>query len=304
MGPTGSGKSSFISKATGFQGGVGHDLKSCTNKVTTIRFSLPELVNNDIVFVDTPGFDDTNLPDTKILEMISDWLNQSYGRGIRLNGLLYFHRISDNRMAGTPLKNLRLFEKICGEGFDNVIMTTTMWDEVEDEEGDQREKELADIYWKTLIKRGSQVRRFYHTQESAFQVIASILKDANDADNKRIQQELENLGNVLLLQKEVMVGGKELSDTEAGRTLFLQLQVLVEKHQKILERIRENLREPNLTPEELQDLMKDYQKVADDLKKATEEMQTIAAKKGVSIGRLQKLASTPRNFYHFLQRFK
>ena len=71
-----------------------------------------------------------------------------------LSGLLYFHRISDNRMAGTPLKNLRMFEELCGKNaFHSVILTTTMWDEVDGETGEERERELKEKYcWSVILR--------------------------------------------------------------------------------------------------------------------------------------------------------
>ena len=49
-----------------------------------------------------------------------------------LSGILYLHRITDNRMAGTPLKNLQVFQKLCGrDALGKVYLTTTMWDEAE-----------------------------------------------------------------------------------------------------------------------------------------------------------------------------
>src|SRR6266540_6334994 len=83
-----------------------------------------------------------------------------YNRHIRLTGLLYFHRISDNRMAGTPLNNFRAFEKLFEDDFNGIILTTTMWDEVDEDLGAEREKELTDVYWKSMIERGSSVKRF------------------------------------------------------------------------------------------------------------------------------------------------
>ena len=53
-------------------------------------------------------------------------------------------------MAGTPLKNLRMFEKLCGEEFDSIILTTTMWNEVDDNLGNGREDELKTLYWKSM----------------------------------------------------------------------------------------------------------------------------------------------------------
>jgi len=140
MGPTGAGKSSFIGMATGGDIGVGHELESYTTEIQIIRF---QFVDINVVFVDTPGFDDTHKSDVEILTMIADWLNTTYKRNIKLSGLLYFHRISDNRMAGTPLKNLRMFQELCGHNaLRNIILTTTMWLDVEEELGSVREKEL------------------------------------------------------------------------------------------------------------------------------------------------------------------
>jgi len=61
----------FISVATGIDAGVGHDLQSCTSEISMIKMSFP---GHNIIFVDTPGFDDTNRSDSDILKMISNWL--------------------------------------------------------------------------------------------------------------------------------------------------------------------------------------------------------------------------------------
>ena len=90
MGPTGAGKSTvrsptsfdtsilitpqFIEMATGQDGQtVGHGLQSRTAVIRTVRVTHPE-TSRPIVFVDTPGFDDTYKSDTEILSMIADWL--------------------------------------------------------------------------------------------------------------------------------------------------------------------------------------------------------------------------------------
>ena len=65
----------FIGTATGADAGVGHDLESCTSKIGIIRMSL---LGTKIVFVDTPGFDDTKKTDSEILMMISNWLEKTY----------------------------------------------------------------------------------------------------------------------------------------------------------------------------------------------------------------------------------
>ncbi|KAI6042347.1 P-loop containing nucleoside triphosphate hydrolase protein [Pisolithus marmoratus] len=156
MGPRGTGKSSFIASATEHKGaGVGHDLTSCTSSIMVTRC---EIEGFSVVLVDTSGLEHMKPSDLDILKLISDWLNNEYQTSPRpvLSAILYFHRISDNRMAGTPLKNLRFFEKLCGKNaMANTILVTTMWDEVEPEVGEERLKELKDSYWKMMISAGS-----------------------------------------------------------------------------------------------------------------------------------------------------
>lgn len=95
MGPTGSGKSTvrlsgylsliplayirlqFIKLATGFDTVVGHSLESCTSEIKIVKLSVPELADGDVVFVDTPGFDDTHKSDADILKMVADWLKST-----------------------------------------------------------------------------------------------------------------------------------------------------------------------------------------------------------------------------------
>jgi predicted GTPase len=96
MGPTGVGKSTvriihsqflrdltvaqFIDLATG-QGGrtVGKALKSFTAAVQAVRIPHPT-TGRSIVFVDTPGFDDSTKSDTEVLRMIAQWLEKTCGQ--------------------------------------------------------------------------------------------------------------------------------------------------------------------------------------------------------------------------------
>ena len=63
---------------TSKSGLAGHSLASCTEKISIIRFTFPEIVDSDICFVDTPGFDDTLGSDEKTLKAISNFIIKTY----------------------------------------------------------------------------------------------------------------------------------------------------------------------------------------------------------------------------------
>jgi len=90
-------------------------LESYTTEVRAVRLSKHPVYGDRLVLVDTPGFDDTNKSDLEILQMISNWLQNVYEKRIKLAGIIYLHRITDNRMAGTPHRNLRMFGQLCGD---------------------------------------------------------------------------------------------------------------------------------------------------------------------------------------------
>jgi len=186
-------------------------------------------------------------------------------------------------MAGTPLKNLRMFEKLCGEDFKRVVLTTTMWDEVETDVGDRREEQLRTEYWKAMIERGSSVQRFYQDQKSAFGVLAPIIEEVNSR-------------NALLLQKEVHDLGLQLNQTTAGRTLHSELGELVLRHLKCMERIRSQLKEPTLDQEHLEELMDDYKKVSEQLQRATEDLKKMKISVGDRIQLVTKSLDWSRIF--------
>ncbi|KFA80566.1 hypothetical protein S40288_09586 [Stachybotrys chartarum IBT 40288] len=126
MGMTGSGKTTFISKVTGRSDlKIGHDLTSCTRDIKAIDTKIGDTI---VRFVDTPGFSDTNLSDTEVLEMIAEYLAMAYENNVKLSGIIYLHPISDNRVTHHAIKNLEMFRNLTGEkNLGNVVLTTSMW---------------------------------------------------------------------------------------------------------------------------------------------------------------------------------
>lgn len=177
-----------------------------------------------------------------------------YKRNIPLAGLLYFYRISDNRMAGSLLRNFRLFERICGKEFNRIVLVTTMWDQVDEQTGRKREEELFNIYWRTSISRGSSVARFQNTRVSAFEIMMTILRARNN-----------QAPSPLLLQKEIASKGLKLSQTTAGKTLFTDPESIVNNQQRLLQRIQEELKKSPVDPDVLRHLEREHKELMSEL---------------------------------------
>ncbi|KAF7974365.1 hypothetical protein HWV62_12326 [Athelia sp. TMB] len=229
MGPTGAGKSSFISKAIGSEGEtVGHGLESCTQYVRAVRCRHPDDPRS-FVFVDTPGFDDTNLSDAEILIRIATWLTATYQQHIFITAILYLHRISDNRMAGSALRNMDMFRRLCGnDALPNVVLVSTMWDQVDRITGQKREQELRDTFWRSMVDNGARTARFYHTPASAWEILGPYTGHFRPVK--------------LQIQMEMVDKGIPLSQTAAGSFLKSWLTVLSKQFKIFLARCQKALR--------------------------------------------------------------
>ncbi|KAF4582662.1 hypothetical protein EYR40_002585 [Pleurotus pulmonarius] len=227
MGPTGSGKSTllpkqFISHASrNVNDLIGHNLDIYTSKVQPVMIKTGP---HKVILVDTPAFDNPNMSDMTILGMIADWLLETYNNKVKLSGIIYMHRISDNRMAGTPLKILKTFAELCGTAAaERVILVTTMWSQVKKEVGIRREAELRSRFWIDLIDKGAKVERFDASFESAWAIIGTV------------HQPLGQEG--ILLQEELANLNKQLSETRAGKTLYNTLHKQLDEEKRLLKEL-------------------------------------------------------------------
>ena len=85
----------------------------------------------DLFFVDTPGFDDSRQSDTVVLSDIVVCLCAMQTRQIMLSGIIYLHRITDDRVVGTSMRSLRMLQNLIGtHRMANVLLVSTRWEEV------------------------------------------------------------------------------------------------------------------------------------------------------------------------------
>ncbi|PQE12522.1 GTP binding domain protein [Rutstroemia sp. NJR-2017a BBW] len=233
MGITGCGKSTFISKLLREETDiVGHNLSSRTSGIDF--FPLEYEDGRRIFLLDTPGFDDTFRSDADILKEIAFVLAQTYRKKINVAGIVYMHRITDNRISGTSLRNLTVLKSLCGESaFPRIVLVSSMWDLLAEEpklheEATTRELELRSTneFWGSLCRGGSQVARWTGDEHSTLGVIDHIMTTYEATDNE-----------VLKIQKELVDQGKCLEETEAGKAINQILEEAKSRHREDIQNV-------------------------------------------------------------------
>ena len=157
-----------------------------------------------------------------------------------------------------------MFEELCGKNtLQKVVLTTTMWDEVDEETGETREGELRSTYWRPMLQRNSTTNRFRRTRESALTIIDPLIDAANIRISALLQQELGDMR-------------KKLSSTSraAGQELFSTMEILLRQREDLLRRIRNEVKrgagDEMVVWEPLQD---EYQKLKINMELTINEMR-------------------------------
>ncbi|KAG6331812.1 hypothetical protein ID866_7280 [Astraeus odoratus] len=238
MGATGSGKSNFINKLTGRkEKKAARSLQSATQNIKEFKLDRD---GRHYVFVDTPSFDDIDRSDREVLRTIADWLDKKYRGRVKLAGVVYTHRITDNRMSGSACKNLDLFTKICGDNAaKRVRLVTTMWDTAANlTMAESRVEQLEGNFWKPLLDVGVRHERFRNTTENAWGIVNGLIGETA----------------ALLLQEELAGTSSQLYETTAGKALYTsQQKCLYEEREMIRQLKREaNAQEDPTLARELQ----------------------------------------------------
>lgn len=169
------------------------------------------------------------------MEGVATWLGSAYEDKITLSGILYLHRISDNRLGGVSFRNLTMFKKLCGDAFyPRVFLVTTMWDKVNMVEGEGRERTLigTNDFWGKMIQEGAKTQRHRGTVESAKQLLDKVI------GNRGV-----DAPSVLKVQHEMVDEHKNLDETAAGRTFEAELLKQREMHQREMKKLQEEVME-------------------------------------------------------------
>ncbi|KAI0018558.1 hypothetical protein F4780DRAFT_513091 [Xylariomycetidae sp. FL0641] len=268
MGETGVGKSTFINALKPNAVVVGHDLHSVQSPPQAVKLYLNQEETKSIIVVDTPGFNDSQRSDPEVLTEITQFLVAQHSAGIPLQGILYLHRIRDNRMSGSARRYLETFRSLCGDvAMKNVIFVTTCWDKVHDSERPEfmrRETQLIAEFWAPMVEQGSDVKQFDGSKEAAEALVISLVENRSPV--------------VLDIQRELVDNEQLVSETTAGRPFHEALEAEIQDWQERLERIEAELatvgdQDVNHIAQ-LQAEKKDIEKVIKSLQKTLKKMRS------------------------------
>jgi hypothetical protein len=156
--------------------------------------------------VDTPGLDDSKRSDAEILDEIARFLVMQYGLKMPLKGIIYMHRITDNRMQSSAQRYFDMFKRLCGErSLPNVTLLTTMWGDLKEKGvGYRRDRQLRDEFWKSMSAKGAEIDMYDGSKEMAEAIVCDIMQ----------KQPI-----TLKIQRELVDEGKRLEETAAGKLL-------------------------------------------------------------------------------------
>lgn len=138
-------------------------------------------------------------------------MQSSYEEGTLLSGIIYLHKITDNRITGSSVKNIRMFRKLCGaDNMRNVLLVSSMWDIVEEQQGAERERELSSegTFWKSMLAQGASMRRYDNRTATALQLIQTLIS---------------NTPSALRIQKQLVDDRVPLVNTDAGEDVNQEL---------------------------------------------------------------------------------
>lgn len=188
-----------------------------------------------VYLVDTLGFDDSFRTDTQVLKELAMFLGALYTKNIKLAGIIYFHRITDNKMGHHSLKNLAMFQKLCGKStLASVALVTTMWDKIKDavamQHAERAEQELIQNpkYWGDMLEEGSQIFRHDNGLNSALKIVDYIIN-------------IDKPGVVPTISHELIDDHLSLRETTAGQEVERELIKERKRHADELKAVRDGL---------------------------------------------------------------
>lgn len=222
LGPTGSGKSTFINNLLGShcsrpRAEISHGYMSCTLKCEmyildppTSRQEVYKTLQDRLIFVDTPGFDDSRLSDWQVVNEIGKALLSLYRKDIRVAGVVYMLPIFPGRRNRNEEDNVATFQSMYGSNrYFHVALATTRWSLCDEVTGSQREEEILRTMWGNS-REDAVIKRLHDTPDSAWEVVDAVIsRFAYDQERIRLS-DIEIFGEAMKAKKQKSGWGKQI----------------------------------------------------------------------------------------------
>ena len=145
-----------------------------------------------------------------------------------------------------------MFQKLCGpQAYKNVVVLTTLWNQVSHEIGVRKEAQLMSSVFAELVEGGAKFMRHDNTVESTRKVLSHILPMPPI---------------ITQIQTEIRKEGKSFSETSVGAVLSEEVEKAIAKYKKEMDCLKAEmaaLKESNNAPR--QELEKDLAMLQDSL---------------------------------------
>ena len=199
-----------------------------------------------------------------------------------LAGVIYVHRVSENRFGGVAGRNFNLFRKLCGgSALKNAVLVTNMRGVNTRGISEAREKELSGKNFKPALDKGAQMVQHHDTTKSAHDIIRRIVRNQPVA---------------LQIQRELVDERKDIIDTAAGESISRELREHIRQYQAELKEVRERMVQAQkvkdeVTRRELEEAKRGLEEKVKKIKKASEGVN---ANYAAEMGRADLKARPPR----------
>jgi len=182
------------------------------------------------------------------------YLSNTQNRKVRLSGIVYLHRITDPRVGGQAVKNIKLFRGLVGNrSMGNVALVTTMWGQVSTQDGTKRMNQLAktDDFWGNMIASGAACDKYDGTKSDGTRIINKLLMKTPC---------------ILQIQAE-MEGGASLKETTAGKEVNDRIAEIEASYKKEIDKLRLEIKEAQ-DANVLRQLLEEQQKARENMEAA------------------------------------
>jgi len=141
-----------------------------------------------------------------------------------------------------------------------VTLLQTMWDVVNQEVGERRDKDLRTNFWKPMTDADAKIEKFRNNPTQAWEIVSRLVGIHAD-----------QIKDAVLLQEELVTARKRVGESSAGKEIYNDYQRLLDQQR---ERLRQ-LQSKQLTEENRQNIEKQIQDLDAQLNKTFEEIRQL-----------------------------